>query len=606
MRTLRLAIAVPLLASCTMGGAYTSSDDTPPVQSPDAGMRIVHGPPSGAPISGGTMIATRDGRWLVIGDSDRDQIVSVDMTTRSVASTVVLATDDEPGRLVEDGTGRVHVVLRRAGAIVTIVPGQTQPIDRADVCPEPRGIAWQEAGDLIHVACAGGELVSLPAAGGAELRRVRLDPDLRDVVVSGDTLLVSRFRSAGVLTVDAQGQVIARAVMPEVPRTVFPQQMMATISTTARAEVAYRMIAGPNGSVVMVHQRHVLAALETQQPGGYGGGCGPMTGGGPVESVVSTIAPGMTVGAPLQLTSVPVDVSESPDGTALAVAGVGEGRVHIVPTAVLDDPSDPCMMPPPSELGEVSGPNGTPPTSVLFLAGNHLAVLYPDVPEVRVYTPAFSDEWFVVLPGDTTNDGGRTVFHEVTSSGLACASCHPEGHDDGQVWSFTDLGDRRTQDVGGHILGRAPYHWSGDIPDLASLMQVVFLGRMGGAADPEMLEELGAWLETVPALKPSLPVDRDAVERGKWLFRSSELACSGCHGGRLYSYNLILDVGTGGKFKTPSLRGLAARAPYLHDGCAVTLAGRFSPACGGGDHHGHTSQLSRAQIDDLVAYLETL
>jgi hypothetical protein len=35
------------------------------------------------------------------------------------------------------------------------------------------------------------------------------------------------------------------------------------------------------------------------------------------------------------------------------------------------------------------------------------------------------------------------------------------------------------------------------------------------------------------------------------------------------------------------------------------LRDRFDPACGG-ETHGKTAQLSDAQIDDLVAYLEAL
>jgi cytochrome c peroxidase len=66
-----------------------------------------------------------------------------------------------------------------------------------------------------------------------------------------------------------------------------------------------------------------------------------------------------------------------------------------------------------------------------------------------------------------------------------------------------------------------------------------------------------------------------------------------------------MDVGTGKPYQVPSLRGLAARAPYMHDGCAATLHDRFGP-CGGGDRHGVTSALTTDQIDDLVAYLETL
>jgi cytochrome c peroxidase len=58
--------------------------------------------------------------------------------------------------------------------------------------------------------------------------------------------------------------------------------------------------------------------------------------------------------------------------------------------------------------------------------------------------------------------------------------------------------------------------------------------------------------------------------------------------------------------QVPSLIGVAYRAPFIHTGCAATLRDRFDPSCGGGDKHGHTSQLDGGQIDDLVAYLETL
>lgn len=56
----------------------------------------------------------------------------------------------------------------------------------------------------------------------------------------------------------------------------------------------------------------------------------------------------------------------------------------------------------------------------------------------------------------------------------------------------------------------------------------------------------------------------------------------------------------------PSLAGLAYRAPYLHDGRARTLAERFALSGGGLDRHGHTTQLDTAQIDDLIAYLQSL
>ncbi len=73
----------------------------------------------------------------------------------------------------------------------------------------------------------------------------------------------------------------------------------------------------------------------------------------------------------------------------------------------------------------------------------------------------------------------------------------------------------------------------------------------------------------------------------------------------LLTNNQLFDVGTG-EFKVPSLVGVSDRAPFMHTGCAKTLRDRFAGNCGGGDRHGTTSTLNAGQIDDLVAYLESL
>src|SRR5262249_11573316 len=133
-----------------------------------------------------------DGHTAVAADPDRDRVYVVDLVAHAVTSTVLLAHGDEPGRVIEDAAGRVHVALRRGGALVTIALATGAVTSRRAVCAAPRGLAYDPATDLVHVACAGGELVSLPAAGGAVFRSVTIDPDLRDVMVAGDQLLVSR------------------------------------------------------------------------------------------------------------------------------------------------------------------------------------------------------------------------------------------------------------------------------------------------------------------------------------------------------------------------------------------------------------------------------
>jgi CxxC motif-containing protein (DUF1111 family) len=65
-----------------------------------------------------------------------------------------------------------------------------------------------------------------------------------------------------------------------------------------------------------------------------------------------------------------------------------------------------------------------------------------------------------------------------------------------------------------------------------------------------------------------------------------------------------VDVGTGGKFVTPSLIGVGLRTSLFHDGCAKTVAERFG-ACGG-TAHGSPDLLSADQKADLIAFLRSL
>src|SRR5262249_5779302 len=130
--------------------------------------------------------------------------------------------------------------------------------------------------------------------------------------------------------------------------------------------------------------------------------------------------------------------------------------------------------------------------------------------------------------------------------------------------------------------------------------------RMGGQKQgARRVAAFSTWMETIPPVPAPIALDPSAAQRGSALFYDPAVGCAGCHSGPKLTNNLTINVGTGSAFQVPSLSGVWARAPYLHDGCATTLYDRFG-ACGGGDKHGHTSHLSASDIDDLVAYLETL
>ena len=612
--------------------------------------------PFGVPITGGTMIVTHDGARAVAADPDRDRIVTVDLATGTVLANVELTPGDEPGRLVEDSAGRVHVALRRGGAVVTL-DAAGAAFDRRYACGEPRGLAYDVATDSVHVACTGGELVTFPAAGGGASRVVRLDRDLRDVVVSGTQLVVTRFRTAEILTLDATGAIISRAVPPTVPRFDggfgggIPDARLTGDPGTvdAAASTAWRTIALPDGRIVMSHQRKVKNQLDSEQPGGYGGDCG----GGPIEDAVTIMTPGAAPQAVGQIgrAALPVDIAVSPTGDKLALVTAGNRSITVVAAAALGNPDeDKCEPPrPPCGGGEDGGPPPLPPTpgdpstggaptamgeccndlnfdgrcdddddddddddarlgvptSVAFTPGGEVAIFYPEGPAIVVRGADGVTSRRIALPGHAGNDAGRTIFHTQTQIGLACASCHPEGYDDGLVWNFAQFGPRRTQSLAGHILERAPYHWTGDMASLPVLMDDVFGQRMlGGQVSEREKSALGPWLNRIPASLPPT-VDGAAAARGQAIFESAEVACVACHNGNLLSSNALVNVGTGGNFKVPSLVGVGSRPPFMHDGCAATLMDRFV-TCGNSALHGNTAALNSEQLGDLVEYLNSL
>jgi hypothetical protein len=594
------------------------------------------------------MIVSNDGKRAIVADPDRDRIVTMDLVNGTTIHELQLDVGDEPGRLIEDVRGNVHVALRRGGAVVT-VGADGQLVMKRFACTEPRGMAIDGTTDLLHVACAGGELVSFNAASGAApVRSLRLERDLRDIIVQGTQLVVTKFRTAEILTVDGAGNIVNRAFPPTVQRfdqgfNDFPGEppQPGTGVVDAAASTAWKTIALDDGTLVMTHQRKTKDVLDTVQTGGYGGGCGEA----PVEDGVTIVRPGQTPVAVGQIGrgALPVDIAASRNFDRLAMVVAGSKNVKVVPIAALSNPdTDECRPPDPPqcEPGEAPVPGGPPggfegddaggggntpgcctdndgdgecednphrlgtPTSVDWAPNGDLVIFYPEAPALIVRAaggPAITRR--INLGGAAANDPGRNVFHAQTQIGLACASCHPEGRDDGLVWNFAQFGQRRTQSIAGHILERAPYHWVGDMNDLPKLMDDVFSTRMaGGFLNDTQKAALGPWMNRIPAPPPGA-FNADAAVRGKALFEAS--GCVTCHNGDNLTNNQLVNVGTGGKFKVPSLVGVGARAPFMHDGCASTLMDRFT-TCGGGDAHGVTSTLSQTQLTDLVEYLESL
>ncbi len=559
----------------------------------DEAITVANPPP--APISGGTLTTIAQGHQAAVADPDRDQIVIVDLEQLSVKATIALEKGDEPGRLVEDGAGLVHVALRGAGAVATIDPMAGTVASRVSACQYPRGLAYDPRVNVVHVACAGGELVTLNAATGEVTRMLRLARDLRDVVIDGERLLVSRFRAAELLVVESNGLVSKTLKPPAV-----------SDGANFAPAVAWRTVAAPGGGAYMVFQEEQTSEVMPA-PGGYGGlgvGCG-----GIVQSAISFLSADGTgwtaTGVPAVL---PVDVAVRPDNTQVSMISA----TSLTSSALAQAPSVVSFVPPTPEKGTTTTvpvgcggatPDTRPPGQIVGIAFDASGRL---LTQVRAPMPALVvGDRVVTLPGESRDDTGQKLFHLGTAAGVACASCHPEGREDGHVWTFAGLGQRRTQTVGGGIAGTEPFHWNGDMSDFSMLAHEVFNSRMSGPMLQDVhVTALKNWIDAIPVWKPVVPADAAAAERGRALFNDANVGCATCHSGAKMTNNKSMDVGTGAAFQVPSLLGVRWRAPYLHHGCANTLDERFG-TCGGGDAHGHVSSLTAGQRADLVAYLET-
>ncbi|MFS8065879.1 MAG: YncE family protein, partial [Byssovorax sp.] len=524
--TLRFALPIALcapvaLAACNIGSGNLPPTDSNPVVDPPAdppkeeAVYTSSNPPP--PISGGTLLALKDGVTAVAADPDRDRVWVVDTSKLSLRGSIALEAGDEPGRGAEDGAGRVWVALRRGGAVVALDVTTLKIAERVPVCAEPRGVAYDPASDRVHVACAGGELVSLAAKTGAEVRRLRLDRDLRDVLLDGDGLRVSRFRSAELLSLDAGGGVTKR-VKPPVHNEF--------AAVPYEAAVAWRTIGLPGGGVATLHQRDLASVVPNVVAAYYSDPCNTI-----VKTGVTVADPSLpqSPAAGGILVALAVDMAIAPDGQRVAVAAAGDRVVIETTLAILQssDTSGDCV----GQASSSEQPTRTPiagtPIAVAYDLENHLLVQSREPPSVWVL-----GRGQIPLPGESRRDSGHEIFHSAPIAGVACASCHPEGREDGRVWEFDVIGKRRTQSVAGGVLQTGALHWSGDLPTFDALIGEVLVNRMQHAQPgPRHAEAFASWLDAIPAPAPVAAIDAAAVAKGSALFHDAAIGCATCHGG---------------------------------------------------------------------------
>jgi YVTN family beta-propeller protein len=240
--------------------------------------------------------------------------------------------------------------------------------------------------------------------------------------------------------------------------------------------------------------------------------------------------------------------------------------------------------------------------------------------------PRLQTETFEVADPDTSSltpeqQAGRVLFHSVTpnltnAGAISCASCHPEGREDGTTWHFVE-GNRQTPPLWGGLSDTAPLHWDNTFDrGFADINLITVQMRMGGEGlNGAELTELVSYIDQLqPPPAPTMGVDEASVDRGRDLFFSPDTKCTECHYGSHFTDGLAHDVGTGVGYKqgetmtyfaTPPLHGLAHTAPYMHTGDVASLRDLVDQYVAT-DMMGQGSHLSAQDRADLAAFLETL
>jgi YVTN family beta-propeller protein len=237
---------------------------------------------------------------------------------------------------------------------------------------------------------------------------------------------------------------------------------------------------------------------------------------------------------------------------------------------------------------------------------------------------------------------GKRLFHNATDPRLSrlgwvsCASCHLDGGVDGTTW-MTPEGPRLTKPLWS-LEGTAPFHASATRDEIQDFDHDIraLMGGVGLAPGPlpsmlgppaagrsDALDALAAFVLRGIRVPAAPSGDPAAAARGQKLF--DELGCQACHGGSAWTRSslpgpagslapngeleveaVLVDVGTfeagspglgSNGFDVPTLLGLHATSPYLHDGSAPTLADVLANET----HVGR--RLTPIEVDDLVAFL---
>lgn len=546
------------------------------------------------PVCGGPRAVARSGRMVAVACADNDTLSLVNADEAVVWRDVALPERSRPVAVV--GRDDVFwVALAATGQLARVQGGEL--LDLFDIGPDPRGLALAPDGRIyasrFRSPDEGGEISVLDPVSGV-VTTLALPPD-QDPDSDTTTRGVPNLLGSLVISPDG-GSLLVPGLHANLFRGGYRDGQPLTHETTARAILALVDLAS---GAEDVKQRKQFDDQDRSDA-----------------------------------------IAFSPRGDLVYVSHPGTATIHVLDTVSFDIVGS-VLGAGAAITGLVSSSDGETLYAHAWLDRELRAYDVHDldaVPALRWATTVVASE-----PVPDAVLQGKRIFHDSSDLRMAqdgyltCASCHPDGDHDGRTWDFTDRGEglRNTTSLLGRAgTGMGPLHWSANFDEIQDFENDI-RGAFGGtgflsdedwaessdtlgarkAGRSEELDALAAYVASLVDTPPS-PYEGDA--EGEDLFTVRR--CYTCHPGPIYTDSSLdtftrYDIGTidessGGRLggtldglDTPTLLGVWASAPYLHNGSAPTLEDAISahdPSVLDG------GVLSAGEISSLATWLRSL
>ena len=591
---------------------------------------------------GGSLVIDRERLVAWAADADNHAIHRLDLLSSTITTTSI---DGAPEQIALLDGGRLAVTVRdrnRVAIFVGDAAGALDEVGSAEVPADPFGIAVTAAHRILVTSALGHAVTALDDESLEVQWSVDVGREPRGIVVAADgaRAFVTHVVGDAISVLDLDGL----KPMPRRSRVLGGlyrnrvDDALGAGTLHPQAALAYAAVISDSGARLFIP--HVIeqngSSTTRSIPGAYGGvpvdeetsfasvavvktqderALGDVSGAGAAQSVLDKsafIATDPRVDFVVAPAAAPSRQARAAAvlGDRLFVASQGTNELYALDARALD----------PAMRVERTYAVGEGPKGVDVEPGSRVAVVWSQLShEFAVVSLDSGAVERLVAAGDPLAPeiaaGRRLFFSEldrrISRDGRSCSGCHPDGRDDGVVWKL-GAGPRQTPTLVGR-LDRGPYGWLGKHSRLEDNMAET-IGRLGGSGLPDAdLRRLAAFLRKglVRPDRPESDQSKDPLAiRGRALFTSENVGCSGCH--RLdteASDRSLHAVGSRGVhdttdgFRTPPLLFVGSTAPYFHDGRYATLEQLLTDNL---DRMGQTTSLSPGDMKALAAFLRTL